>query len=92
MRSHCENYSSGYIRLVVVLKGESASYLGPAVLYLIKMCYGWGLWSASRLVFVSIFLFKVFAETICQIREGEDFRHTRDKTTISKELTLPVSV
>lgn len=62
--SHCVNYDSGYIRLVVVLKGESTSYLGPAVLHLIKMYYGRGLWSASRQVLVTALFFEVFTETI----------------------------
>lgn len=90
--SHCANYDSGYIRLVVVLKGESAPYLGPAVLHLIKMYYGWGLWSASRQVWVTALFFEVFMETIYQIREVEDLRYTTDKETISKELALPVCV
>lgn len=34
------NYDSGYVILVVVLKGERAVYLGPAVLRLIKVYYG----------------------------------------------------
>lgn len=76
----------------MVSKGESASYLGPAVLHLINVYYGWGLWSARRQVLVTALFFEVFTETIHQIREAEDFRCTTDKEMISKMLTLPLSV
>lgn len=61
---------SGYIRLVVVLKGESGYYLGPAVLHLIKMCCGWELWSVSRRIWVTALFLKFLLKLLYQRSRG----------------------
>lgn len=80
---------SGYIRLVVVLNGESTYYLGPAVLHLIKMCCGWELRSASRRIWVTALFLKLSLKLLDQRSRGFQADNSQEMT--SKELALPGS-
>lgn len=53
----------------VVLKGESASYLGPAVRHSTKKYHGWGRWFASKQVVVIALFYEAFTETVRSEKE-----------------------